>query len=189
MSEFYDSDQLKELEEGWWFYDHAWSLLHCIICKIKGKNILDVGCGSGLAMSVIQAAKPEIKCTGVEPTNDLIDLWALRGVTVKQSDAAQLPFSDGQFDCVYSSHVLEHIQDDLTAAKEMIRVTNGVCIIIVPEGDCQDKNLGSPHLRIYNRVNFLDMVKKAVNGVECTINLEHHQHSHINSLVAIVEKI
>jgi 2-polyprenyl-3-methyl-5-hydroxy-6-metoxy-1,4-benzoquinol methylase len=47
MKEFYDAEQLMELEEGWWFYDHAWSLLHLIIKNVKGSSVLDVGCGSG----------------------------------------------------------------------------------------------------------------------------------------------
>ena len=41
---------------------------------------------------------------------------ALRG------DATRLPFADDTFDCVVTSEVLEHIQDDVTAISELRRV-------------------------------------------------------------------
>ncbi|MDC3161541.1 class I SAM-dependent methyltransferase [Gammaproteobacteria bacterium] len=184
MNEHYNVEQLKELEEGWWFYDHAWSLLHLIINKISGKSLLDVGCGSGLALSVIKAINPERSCTGIEPTNDLVNIWKLRNVDVKNGSATKIPFDDNEFDTVYSSHVIEHIEDDLLATKEMIRVAKQKVLIIVPAGNCDDKNMGTPHLRYYNRVNFKELIDEATSGIKCDIFHSYHSHSHINSLVA-----
>ena len=70
MKGSYTVEQLNELEEGWWFYDHAWSLLHVILKGLSGNSILDVGCGTGLALSIIRAINPERECVGIEPTND-----------------------------------------------------------------------------------------------------------------------
>lgn len=39
-------------------------------------------------------------------------------------DMTRMPFADNQFDVVISSHVLEHIPDDLQAMRELCRVAN-----------------------------------------------------------------
>jgi SAM-dependent methyltransferase len=51
-----------------------------------------------------------------------------------QVDLRKLPFSDHSFDVVYASHVLEHIDDDRSALKEIRRILkpNGIAILPVP---------------------------------------------------------
>ncbi len=51
-----------------------------------------------------------------------------------QCDLTQLPFADQEFDCLYASHVLEHIKDDQKALAEIKRVLkpNGIAILPVP---------------------------------------------------------
>lgn len=45
-----------------------------------------------------------------------------RYVAALQGDATRLPFDDGSFDRVITSEVLEHIQDDVQAISELVRV-------------------------------------------------------------------
>jgi hypothetical protein len=66
----------------------------------------------------------------------------------------------------------------------MIRVAKQKVLIIVPAGNCDDKNMGTPHLRYYNRVNFKELIDEATSGIKCDIFHSYHSHSHINSLVA-----
>jgi SAM-dependent methyltransferase len=49
-------------------------------------------------------------------------------------DMQDLPFEDGSYDFVFASHVLEHIQDDRKAIKEIRRVLrpNGIAVLPVP---------------------------------------------------------
>src|SRR5882757_7329435 len=53
---------------------------------------------------------------------------------IKEGDALSLPFADGEFDRVVASEILEHIWDDVTAIKELIRVLRpgGTMAITVP---------------------------------------------------------
>ena len=53
------------------------------------------------------------------------------------SDASIIPRPDNHFDYVFSSHVLEHMQDTIGALKEWIRVIkdNGVLVLLLPHAD------------------------------------------------------
>lgn len=81
-----------------------------------------------------------------------------------QVDIQSLPFSDGQFDFVFASHVLEHIPDDRKALSEIHRILrpNGIAILPVPvicehtieydEPDpLQDYHVRAPGLDYYDR--------------------------------------
>jgi SAM-dependent methyltransferase len=50
------------------------------------------------------------------------------------ADVTALPFEDGAFDVVLCSHVLEHVEDDVAAIRELARVTRpgGTAIVLVP---------------------------------------------------------
>jgi SAM-dependent methyltransferase len=49
-------------------------------------------------------------------------------------DLTALPFSDASYDCVFASHVLEHIKDDMRALQEISRVLKpgGLAVLPVP---------------------------------------------------------
>lgn len=56
------------------------------------------------------------------------------GRAAVQADLTSLPFEDGRFDLIICSHVLEHVQDDGAAMREMHRVLRpgGVALIQAP---------------------------------------------------------
>lgn len=62
------------------------------------------------------------------------EITADRYVAVLRGDATHLPFADGVFDRVVTSEVLEHIQDDVAAISELVRVLKpgGVLAATVP---------------------------------------------------------
>jgi ubiquinone/menaquinone biosynthesis C-methylase UbiE len=140
-----------------------------------------------MALSVIKAINPQRECKGIEPTNDLLDIWNLRNLNVVNGSATDIPFENDHFDMVFSSHVLEHIDDDFSAVKEIFRVTKKRALIIVPAGNCDDKNMGTPHLRYYNRVNFKTLIENAAATAKCDIDFQYHSHHLINSLIAIID--
>jgi len=187
MNKGYTLKEIDALEEGWFFYDHAWSLLFEIIKKIEGQSVLDVGCGTGIAAAIIKACHPKLKVVGVEPNDNAAEIWKSRDLTVKIGSATNLPFEDDEFDTVISSHVVEHIDDDSKAIKEMLRVSNRKAIIIVPEGDVDAKNFGSPHLHIYNRKNFSKLVNEAMFDLN-RASFSIIPHVHMSNLVAEVWK-
>ena len=68
---------------------------------------------------------------------------------------------------------------------ESLRISKKRVIHVVPEGNVNEKNFGTPHLKIYNRVNF----KKYFNKKNIKIiNYESIQDTHMNSLFICLEK-
>ena len=73
---------------------------------------LDLGCGTGLALPLLEAAGWDV--TGVEVSDGQLARARERGGNVLQADAHQLPFEDGSFDAVVS--ILTHTDFDDTRA-------------------------------------------------------------------------
>ena len=108
------------------------------------------------------------------------EIWKKRGVDVRLGSATELPFDDGEFDTVVSSHVIEHVKDDEKAIEEMARVAKKRLLVVVPEGNVDAKNFGSKHLRYYDRVNFCRLFEKVDSLESQGYSLPH---SHMNNLI------
>jgi len=98
--------------------------------SVKGAKILDIGCGDGEYTTLFCKNKNEV--VGLDLKN--IVKREYKKFKFVKGDAENLPFPDESFDLVISFDVLEHIQDDLKAIKEMHRVLrkNGRCFLETP---------------------------------------------------------
>jgi SAM-dependent methyltransferase len=84
------------------------------------KKMLVVGCGDGReAHALAEALGCEV--TGID-LRDNFDPQAAAAVRLQRADATALPFATGEFDFIYSYHVLEHIPRYRDALAEMNRV-------------------------------------------------------------------
>jgi len=98
---------------------------------LKGKKILEVGCGKG--RFVRQMARAGAFVTGVEPSDALLTEAVARGEgTFLNAGACDLPFPDGSFDAVCAIEVIEHLPDLDAALREMTRVLKpgGLLVLI-----------------------------------------------------------
>jgi len=102
-----------------------------------GSKFLDVGCGAGYNM---QLAAKELVCNvrGIDPEPGQHGVGRMSGVYLSErispGVSEDIPFSNGAFDIVFSSHVLEHVYDTQKTLKEMSRVLkdDGILIIGMP---------------------------------------------------------
>jgi SAM-dependent methyltransferase len=105
---------------------------------------------------------------------------------VLRGDATRLPFPDNTFDCVVTSEVLEHIQDDVSAISELTRVLKpgGRLGVTVPTMWPEKINWMlseeyhaplSPggHVRIYSATELKAKLRTAGLHVDTT----HHAHA------------
>lgn len=55
-------------------------------------------------------------------------------IAMRVADIRSLPFAPGSFDAIICNHVLEHVQDDIKALSELLRVlsSNGIAVLQVP---------------------------------------------------------
>ena len=124
----YDLDYFKRVEDnryeqyGPWmkaFYkydDKKWS----------GKKLLEVGFGQGT--DLVQYSKSGAHVYGIDYTPHHVELaqlnFKLRGIQANliQGDAAQLPYSDNEFDKIVSFGVLHHTPDTQKCFDEVHRV-------------------------------------------------------------------
>jgi ubiquinone/menaquinone biosynthesis C-methylase UbiE len=95
--------------------------------SLAGKDVLDVGIGSGSATQMLAEAGAtgpgvEISEWAVETTRRRLAAFGL-DAEVLQADAEQLPFADESFDLVFSWGVIHHSSDMDRALAELVRVT------------------------------------------------------------------
>ena len=181
----YNFSQIIENEKGWLFYDTNIKLWRKIHNLFLGKKILDVGCGSGISISISKVFDPDLNIEGFEEQENIRPIWEKRKIKVTTGKISKLPYKNRTFDTVYSSHVLEHLKNPVYAVSESIRVAKKRVIHVVPEGNVNSKNFGTPHLKIYNRINFLSLFSK----FKLDISLyESFQDTHMNSLIICLDK-
>jgi ubiquinone/menaquinone biosynthesis C-methylase UbiE len=102
-------DLLDELEVG---FVERWG---------KGRDVLEVGCGTGLVLRRI--AKFARTARGVDLSPGMLEKARERGLDVLEASATSLPFPDDSFDVVCSFKVLAHVREIDRALAEMVRVT------------------------------------------------------------------
>lgn len=101
--------------------DHAqraWLAEQVAGITVKARGVLNVGSGRRRIGGVNLDANPE--------------RWQWTDVG---GDAHRLPFADGSFDCVVSSHVIEHLHDPAAALRDMVRVLRygGFMFHVIPD--------------------------------------------------------
>ena len=111
---------------------------------VTNKRLLEIGCGVG-TMLVVARTKYNINAYGIEPSKDefspfnliskeLIKEYKLPENIIVEGFAEELPFKDESFDLIYSTNVLEHVQNPEKVLKESIRVlkTGGFLQFVIP---------------------------------------------------------
>jgi SAM-dependent methyltransferase len=86
--------------------------------------VLDVGCGDGLIMSLIQNHRRDLTLKGVD-----VQARELSHLPVAVFDGERLPYSDKSFDVVTFIDVLHHTQNPAVLLGEARRVASGLIII------------------------------------------------------------
>jgi len=101
----------------------------------SGTRLLDVGCGSGLALR--EAADRGADVTGLDAAEPLVDIARRRlpGVEIVVGELEDLPFADGTFDLVTGFNAFPYAARPVLALREAARVVRvGGCVLMMVSG-------------------------------------------------------
>jgi ubiquinone/menaquinone biosynthesis C-methylase UbiE len=99
-------------------------------------NLLDAGCGSGLALQI--AAKRGATVSGFDASAALLEIAAERvpGGDLRRGDLESLPYRDGTFNAVTSFNAVQYAADPVAALRELRRVAQpGSPVAVLSWGD------------------------------------------------------
>jgi SAM-dependent methyltransferase len=158
--------QTHDVEETHWWYRERRRMIAALLADIpltEPCRILDAGCGSGRNLELLA---PFGTVTGVEPATLSVAAARARGVgRVVQGSLDSLPLESDAFDLVVCLDVLEHVDDDLAALRELRRVaaSGGRLLVTVPAHrwlwGTHDELSG--HVRRYTRASLLSVAAAA----------------------------
>jgi ubiquinone/menaquinone biosynthesis C-methylase UbiE len=117
-------------------------------------SVLDVGSGTGRALTFIKRQLPTVTVVGIEPSAELRAIGHQKGLTadeLREGDALRLPFDDQSFDLVCEFSALHHIAQPARAISEMLRVAKRGIFI----SDTNNFGQGGPVVR---------SIKQAINA-------------------------
>ncbi len=94
----------------------------------RGRDVLEVGCGTGLILSRIAAFARSAQ--GVDLSPGMLEKARARGLNAIEGSATELPFPDHAFDVSCSFNVHAHVPAVSRALSEMSRVTRPGGVVI-----------------------------------------------------------
>ncbi len=104
---------------------------------LASKDVLEVGCGSGIAAQMFSEAGANLTAVDLTPwavatTRARLDAFGLEAA-VFEADGEHLPFADDSFDVVFSWGVIHHSSDMDRALSELVRVcrSGGELVLMV----------------------------------------------------------
>jgi SAM-dependent methyltransferase len=127
--------QTHQAEDRHWWYRGRRKVLERVVEDLRlpaRARILDAGCGSGRNM--VELARHGT-VTGIELSEASVSLARERGAgEVIAGSVLEMPFEADSFDLAASLDVIEHLEDDLAALRELRRVVapGGSLLVTVP---------------------------------------------------------
>lgn len=149
-------DEFNDIEHRhWWFVGRRRTFLHLMASyleRMEAPRILDVGCGTGANMEGFAGFGDLF---GMDVSMAAIKYARHKGCSLFQADVMRIPFKNDSFDVITAFDVIEHIEDDLAALKEICRACKigGITVFAVPAFEFLwgEHDELAHHLRRYTR--------------------------------------
>ena len=123
-----------------------------ILCELEFSSALEVGCGSGLNLYTIREAFPNVTLAGTDISETALTQLAnvLPDIPTYRLDITkeQLPET---CDLVFSFDVLEHIEDDVTALRNMAEMSRRYVVASTVQGRMREFEQDIGDVRNYRR--------------------------------------
>jgi ubiquinone/menaquinone biosynthesis C-methylase UbiE len=142
---------------------------YCV--SLRGKLILDFGCGNGA--QTIELSKQgcgiiacDIDAGDLAVLTEYVAANSIKSVDTVLYDGTKLPLPDFTFDVAVSYAVLEHVEDEVVALRELYRVLkpSGEIVLSVPNKWWVFETHGARlPLLSWNRVPFFSWLPKSIH--------------------------
>ncbi len=173
----------------------------------EGERVLDIGCGFGrhayeaarlganvaacdMSLSELKEVRSTAFAISKNSPQPSRDNKKEGSIFCTAGDITSLPFSDGAFDRIIASEVLEHITDDVQAMRELYRVldSDGTLAVTVPayfsekicwqlSGEYHAPKAAGGHVRVYTR----NEIKNKLAGTGFLPRRRHHKAHALHS--------
>lgn len=124
----------------WYWHNKRFGALKKVVKPVAG-NVLDIGCHGGTFTQVILGKINSRNIYGIDVSHQAIDYIKKKIPygNFQVARAEKLPFKDDYFDAIFCLEVLEHVDDPVSAVREIKRVLKkgGYGVILIPS----DSNL------------------------------------------------
>lgn len=90
--------------------------------NLKGKKVLDIGCGTGRIIKNLMEAGAKVVAADVSEEMLKVTKKKFKDAEIVCADIENLPFKDKSFDCVLALFVVVHLRDLQKAFDEVYRV-------------------------------------------------------------------
>jgi ubiquinone/menaquinone biosynthesis C-methylase UbiE len=111
---------------------------------LRGKRVLDVGCGKGRFARIFHEREPAAEVWGLDISEEMLS-YVPAGIQTRAGSMTELPFESGFFDAAYATESLEHAVEIEQAVAEMCRVVKpGGRIAIIDKNAGQWGRLATP---------------------------------------------
>ena len=156
----------KEEDDWWWAAGRralVTSLWRRYGCAGTRPRLLEIGCGTG---GLLQELVTWAEAYGLDSSKEAVGYCQQRGIhTVCQGSVNDLPYGDNTFDGVIGVDVLEHLDDDEGALREILRICRpgGRLVATVPAFQFlwSRRDVQLHHRRRYTRPQFTASVARA----------------------------
>jgi SAM-dependent methyltransferase len=159
MADAYHASRVKRYPRGW-FYNEMLEMpaMLSILGNVKGKKILDFGCGSGIYAKLLTKKGAIVK--GFDISNKMISIAKKENpdILFKIGGGYNIPFKE-KFDIVQASLVLDYFNDWNKVFKEVSRVLNKNGIFVFstnnPIRECVKRmNIGKKKIYVFGKINY-----------------------------------
>ena len=106
-------------------HNFALAFMGSIIDLYGITSVLDIGAGTGRAISYLKVKYPNLKVVGIEPVRELREIGYSKGISPEmliEGDGTDIKYSAGSFDLVCEFGVLHYVSWPEKMVGEMLRV-------------------------------------------------------------------
>lgn len=167
-------------ESGNHYIDRASRFHACLelekIIENKSAVILEIGSSSGYLLQEIKTSFPELALIGSDCISESLEKISKKktDIPLLQFDLVNCPLPNNCVDVVIALNVLEHIQDDEPALKQIFRIIKpgGYAVIEVPANQ-ELYDFYDEHLKHFRRYSLKDLCTLAIRAKFSIIRASH----------------